>query len=461
MGYMMRLRRWENCSGQASQLVHVLLGLFIVSCITSSSQAQLSFTSAIDLALQNSPRVKMAADDVNKAMASLSGTKSVFVPNLSASVAVGPSYGITTSVPTIFTVNAQSLIFNFSQRDYIRAARAALQASSAALMDAREQVEEDTAITYIALDRAQQRQAAMADEYGYALKLVSIVQDRLDAGMGASLELKQARRTAVQIRLQQLQLEDELASLRDHFSQLVGLPDNRLQTVPDSIPSSSGLLPSRAADLNTYPDTLGILSAEAGARAKSEQAFGDSRYTWRPQVAFSAQYGRISPINNVSTYYNLNGNYNTAYAAAQIQFSFLDKTHQAKARESLADAQHAEHSVEFLRYQQRETRIKLQHSISELATKAELAELDQGIAEDQLKATLVRLRSESGANSAPQMTPKDEQNARIQERQRYLDLLDATFHLREAQISLLRQTGQLSSWVQSVTHVQNRLSTNQ
>jgi hypothetical protein len=48
------------------------------------------------------------------------------------------------------------------------------------------------------------------------------------------------------------------------------------------------------------------------------------------------------------------------------------------------------------------------------------------------------------------MTPKDEMNARIQERQRYLEMLDATFQLREAQIRLLGQTDQLQSWIQSV-----------
>ena len=49
----------------------------------------------------------------------------------------------------------------------------------------------------------------MSDEYGYAVRLVSIVQLRLDAGMESPLELKQARRTALQIKLQQEQLEDE------------------------------------------------------------------------------------------------------------------------------------------------------------------------------------------------------------------------------------------------------------
>ncbi len=52
------------------------------------------------------------------------------------------------------------------------------------------------------------------------------------------------------------------------------------------------------------------------------------------------------------------------------------------------------------------------------------------------------------------MTPKDEQNARIQERQRYLDLLDADFQLRESQINLLQQTGQLEDWLKSAAQSQ-------
>jgi len=443
----------ENVVNLSVRRVSLSLAIVVFLFATISASAQLSFPSAVDLALQNSPRVKMAQDDLNKATAILSESKAVFIPSLSGSIGAGPSYGITTSVPTIFTLNAQSLVFNFSQFDYVRAARAGVQAASATLVDVREQVEEDTALTYISLDRAQRRQKAMSDEYGYAVRLVSIVQLRLDAGMESQLELKQVRRTALQIKLQQEQLEDEIASLQDHFSQLIGLPADQLGTISSSIPSGPSSLLSSTERPNEYPDTPSVLSAEANALAKRKQATGDSHNTWRPQIAFSAQYGRISPFNGAATYYNLNGNYNTAYAAAQVQLPFFDSTRKAKARESLAEAQHAEHTVEFLREQQSATRLKLQHSITELETKAELAEVDQGIAQDQLNAMLVRLTSGNGTGSTPPMTPKDEMNARILERQRYLEMLDATFQLREQQIYLLRQTGQLQNWIQSLANV--------
>src|SRR5882757_8851265 len=264
--------------------------LFLLFCAALPTHAQLSFTSAVDLALQNSPRVKMAQDDVNKALAALSQTKDVYIPSLMVGVGAGASSGITLTVPTLFTVNAQSLVFSYSQRDYIRAARLGIQAADMALKDVRQQVEEDTAITYLSLNRARERQAAMADQYGYALRLVSIVQDRLAEGMDNELELKKARRTTVQIRLQQLQLDDQIAVLRSHLARAVGLPNEQLTTVPDSIPSSPSILTSTTSP--TYPDSPSVLSAEPTAHAKIQQAFGDSRYNWRPQVAFEAQYGR-------------------------------------------------------------------------------------------------------------------------------------------------------------------------
>jgi hypothetical protein len=51
-------------------------------------------------------------------------------------------------------------------------------------------------------------------------------------------------------------------------------------------------------------------------------------------------------------------------------------------------------------------------------------------------------------------------NARILEWQRYLEMMDATFQLRDAQIYLLRQTGQLESWIQSACHAQTSASIN-
>ena len=413
------------------------------------ANAQVSFTSAIALALQNNPRVKTAENDVQRAQAALSVTKDIFIPSVVAAGGVGYSYGITLSVPTIFTVNAQSLVYSPSQRFYIRAAEMDLRAALLAFADTREGVEEDTIITYLSLDHAENRVAAIKEQYGFASKLVLIAEDRLHAGVENESDLKKSRRAAVQIRLDELQAEDGVRFLREHLGDLIGVPSSQLTIVSESIPSPPSVQDSMVAYSPHNLETPVVLSAKANAEAKQQRAAGDSRYTWMPQIAFSAQYGRVSPINNVSEFYNLHGNYNTAFAGIQIQLPLLDKVRRAAARESAADASRAVHQLQSLQDEQRENRLKLQHSITELATKSELAELDQGIAQDDLKAITIELKAGSGGRL---MTPEDEQNARIRERQRYLDLLDARLETLKAEVSLMRQTGRFSAWLQSLNH---------
>jgi hypothetical protein len=422
--------------------------LMIVIFLTSSQsfKGQIAFDSAITLALQNSPRVKVTQDDVHRATAALAETKAVFIPVLGANGGLGKSYGITLSIPAIFTANAQSLIFSYSQRDYIRGARQSLQAAVLASTDVREQVEEDTAVTYIALDQAHRRHTVMNDEYRIAEKLADITQARVAEGLDSKLELKKSRKTQVQIRLQQLQLDDEISSLEEHLTQLMGVSAEHLVTLPNSIPDESSFVHLEA---NLYPDSAGVTATRANAQAKLQQAFGDSRYTLRPQVIFQAQYGRISPINNVSSYYNLNGKYNTFEAGVVIQFPFLDRVHVERARETMADAMHLRHEAQILVSQQKEDRLRWKHAIAELATKADLAEIDRGIAQDQLEAVLLEVHTRSGSIVGRQMTPRDEQNARIEEQQRDLDALDATLQLRKARIYFMRRTQGLEQWIRS------------
>ena len=181
-GTMKAIRLPGNSSGRMPFLLRLSITLCAVAFACTPARAQISFTTAIDLALRHDPRVLMAQADVDKATALLSEARDVYIPTIVGGSGLGYSYGFPVGQPSIYNFNAQSLVFNFSQRDYIRAARSGLVAANYALMDARQAVAEDTAITYLALNRDLEREAALNDEGSYAGRLVSIVQDRLDAG---------------------------------------------------------------------------------------------------------------------------------------------------------------------------------------------------------------------------------------------------------------------------------------
>lgn len=427
-----------------------LLACAAVLMAAGQATAQISFSSAIDLALKNSQKVKIAEADVARAQAGLQQAHDVYVPSVVAtSSGLGDSTGFPLGLPTVFSISAQSLVFSFSQRDYIRAAVAGLEASQLALKEAREEVSEDAAITYLSLDRGEQKRAAYNDEAQYAAKLVTIVKERLDAGQDNAMEYTRARRTEVQLRLQLLQQEDTIASESDHLARLIGIGTTTVHTIASSIPPM--LKDPSGPGTLTEEQTPGVQAAFATARSKREQAFGDARYTYRPQIGFGAEYSRFSTYNNnYATYYPGIQNQPNAFGLAlDITVPLLNLGHKAEARASLAEADKLQHEAVYDQNQALEARLKLSHSVAEIRARAELASLDRDLAAEQLQVVLVELQNaRSDANATP-ASPKEEQNARIEERQRTIDMIDAELDLEEAEIRLLRQTGRLDSWLHS------------
>jgi len=55
--------------------------------------------------------------------------------------------------------------------------------------------------------------------------------------------------------------------------------------------------------------------------------------------------------------------------------------------------------------------------------------------------------SGSGPGAQPQLSPKAEQLARIDERQKFQDSQDAGFDLAKARLSLLRALGHMEDWL--------------
>ena len=375
----------------------------------------------------------------------LAEMKDAFVPSVGIGGGAGKSYGITLSVPTILTVTAQSLVFNYQQRDFIRSSRLGLKASLIDLSDARSQVEEDTAITFVSLSFAQTKQLGLEEQRREGLKLTGIMEQRSSAGLESRLDVEQTRRNVLQARLDLLEMEDECGQLRSHLGQLIGIPPDQVSILPESVPAFPFPVSQEDDKHTPPPESPQLLSAEANAKSKYERALGDARYVWRPQVSFFAQYGRVSPINDVSEYYNLHGNYNTAAFGLQVQIPLLDAAHKARAAEAMTDAIRSLHEVELLRGNQTQDRIKLLHTIAEMAVRVEIAEADRSIAQEHLKATTMAL--ESGGYDGRPTTPKDEQTARISERQRYVGTLDAILQLRRTQVYLMRQTGDLEGWL--------------
>ena len=429
---------------------------FLVVSAPVNAAAQVSLLTAVDQALRNSTSVRIAAADVQRAAAGLSEARDVFIPNFVLGSSVGYTYGFPIGQPTIVNVSSQSLIFTFSQRDYIRSARAALKAAQLSLSDARQQVVLDAALDYVQLDADRRRIEVLDDQNGFASRLGIIEQQRLDAGVGTREDLLRAKLLSAQIRLKRLHIQDDIDVVRERLAHLTGLPADSLVTESNSIPPSPELernAPSSKLASLSAMSTDGVRAAYATAQSHQYQAFGDARQIYRPQIGFGGAYSRFSEINNYQEYY-LRFQHNNFEAGLQITLPLFDATRRAKARESLAESTRANAQADQARDQSSENIVLLEKSLNELAVQKEVAQLQSELAQSQLDAVLTQINSPSTAPGATPLTPREEQQARIEERRRAEDALDASFELTKAELGVLRATGQIEQWCEASARLQ-------
>ncbi len=411
------------------------------------ASAQVSLSTVVDLAVRNSTQVHIAMANVERALAGLTETKDAYLPSFVLGSSLGYSYGFPVGQPSVYNVGSQSLIYSFSQPDYIRAAHASLRAAQLSLKDGEEQVALDTALAYVQLDNDLHELAALEEEKGFAEKLVEIEQQRLEAGVDGRMELTKAELTSAQVDEKRLHIEDDANQLRQKLAHLSGLPATNLTTEGKSIPADPNILPDSPGE-NRAASSASIQAAYETAKSKAELSFGDAKQNYRPQFAFGAEYNRYAKFNNYAEYY-LRFQHNNFDIGVQITIPLFDASRRAKARESAAEAVKATSEADQAKNQVSEQVLSLRHSIDELKAQRRIAALKSDLAGEQLAAIQTQMQNGSGSPNAPQVSPKDEQLAHIQERERYQDALDASFQVTSVELNLMRSLGEIQDWVHS------------
>ena len=414
----------------------------------STPAGGVSLYTIADLALRNSKSVRVAEAVQQHARAVIADTRDVYIPNLAVGSGLGPpSYGFPLGNPTLFNVTSNSLAFSFSQRDYIRSARAVYKAATLSLKNARQQVILDAASDYIDLNKTLQQIAALNQAVDDTGKLVSVMQDRLHAGLETNIQMTRTRLTGAQIKLRAIQMEDHAEDLRQHLAGLTGLNATDIVPAASSIPA----LP----DLDFGPlirqqrgENPGVLATAATADARMYNAWGDKRQNYRPTVGFGFQYARFATFTGYAKYYTPGSfQYNNVEAGIQATWPLFDRTRRAKADESQAEAIQAREQAELDRIQSEEGNLTLWRSLRELEAQQQVANLQQQLAKDTLAATVTQMNQGAVGNGTP-VTPQQADQDRIDERTSYVDLEDAQFNVARVKLNLLNAVGELENWVQ-------------
>jgi outer membrane protein TolC len=401
----------------------------LAGCLLTPATAlgQISLYTAVDLARRNSTSIRIAQADVARAAAALREQRDAYRPGLTLGSSLGYSYGFPVGQPSVYNLQAQSLVLSFSQPDYIRAARAAERSAELNLQDTRQL-------------------GALGEQRQYAERLDSIEQDRVAAGVETRINATRAQLNAAQADLKRLDLEAQAELLRQRLAHLTGLSPRDMVPQPETIPGDpalTGEAPSRKS--------VSIDAALENATSKHSIARGDARQNYRPVVSFGVNYSRYARFNNYAEYY-LRFQHNNFDAGLEVQIPLFDSSRRARAQESIADARRADAQAVQARDSIEEQVVQLGGSITELRAQQRVARLQNELAKEQLESVLTQLQNSVATPGAPALSPADEMQARIAERQRYVDYLSSELEVTKAELSLLRATGGIEDWVNTQPH---------
>jgi outer membrane protein TolC len=398
---------------------------------------------AVELALTHSTTTAIASADEQRADAAYRELRAYYIPQATVGSGLGKSWGFPLSLegaaPSLVNLNASSAIYNPALQESIRAARVDSQATAAQSKDQRNQVIQDTVLSYASLNRWDQRVGRLLDEQAAALKLEEAIVERVKEGIDSPLDRTKAQLGAARLRLRLTEAEGSADVLREHLAKLTGLPASSIQTDADSIPSFPALPPPEdaAAKADNNP---AVESAMQHARAQYLHAKAEHK-AFLPSVDFATQYARLTKYNNYDVFF-ASFEANNASLGVVIRFPFLNFAQREHAKAADAEALKATKQAEAAKNQASEEILKLQRTVRQMQAAQDVAQLEYEVANANLDALQTRV-------DAGTATIKDLGEARAQVNERYLALQDTTFELERARIGLLRSTGELEKWVNS------------
>ena len=399
----------------------------------------LPFRQAVELAAKRSAVIS-ATEQVRAHQAYLVAAR-MYIPQLIVGSGLAKSWGFPLSIegsaPTAISVNTVGYLINPAQRDFVRAAHTEWDATAFSSEERRQQAILETAVTYTQLDRLVTALHLLRQQEQEAVRAEQIASERVQAGVEAQVELTRAKLASARVRMGIAQVEGNVDVLRNLLAQLTGMPVAGIETVTESIPQLPEVSQSDDLAAKSASVSPAVKLAFAQADAKLLRARGEHKQ-FRPAVDFVGQYGLLTTYNNYQQFFKVYQRNNGVVGVA-IHFPFFNMSQRARAGAADAEAVQARHQAEEAKNKVSNETRKLQREVAQLAAAREVARLEYQLARADVDTVQTKLQAGTA-------TLRDEANARLAEGQKYSAYLDASYLVEQAQMQLLRSTGELEKW---------------
>jgi len=398
----------------------------------------LTLRKAIELALQNSKDIQIARIQASIADRATMINKAQFLPNLFAGSGAGYTYGIPETpggrAPSVFNITYTEQVFNEPLRGQGREQAEQAKAQKIVLEDARNSVIVRTASAYLELVKVRHSAELLAKEQGSADKILGVVEERAREGLELPVEVTRAQLTKAQVVQRLLQLLGRQDELEIFLRGQCGLaPEQAIDVAAEDLP---GAAEQEGANLiaSAMQDNTDIRLAQSDVRAKEMRLTGEKRGYW-PTLELVSVYSLLAKFNNYDQFFNhfQRNNYNAGVQAQVPIFSASVKANVALAKTNL------EASKATLANKQNQVSAEVRRKtrrVRETDAGKEVARLELQLVQQDLQ----QLEARFGEGKA---SLREVEKARLDENEKWMALLDATFERQRAQLDLLKSAGRL------------------
>jgi outer membrane protein TolC len=404
---------------------------------------KLTLKEAVQLAVSNSRDLALARLQYSVSQRQAGVARSVFLPNLYTGTGVAYTNGFPLlqggGAPAIFSLSYSEQIFNPPLKGEQRAAEQRSEEQRLSIDDVRDTVMTRAALDYLELAKVRHALELMRAERLSAGRILDTTRERADTGRELPIEVIKAQLTTARIEQRIAQFEDRDDSLTGELRDMMGLPE------AETIEVSTEEIPGPAADASqdvvseALANNVELKQAQTELRAREFKLKGEQGGRW-PSFALIGQYNVLSKINNYTEFFNKFERNNVVFGV-QVQIPiFASRTSSAVAF-AQADFNAANLALQAKRSQvsmevRRKARLVRQAELG-----GEVARLELQLAQESVR--VLQAQFDQGRGSL-----KDLEAAHIEENDKWLAFLDANYARQQAQLDLLRSTGQLAQVLQ-------------
>ncbi len=412
------------------------LALLSAGSVCAQEPAErLSLKRAVERAVQNSSEVKLARARVNVAERTVGVNHSVFLPNLFSGSGAAYTNGFPLGAPQVFNLTYVQTVFNAPQRGQYRASEDRAEIERLEADRVRDDVILRAASSYLELAKVRHSILLLRQERESASKIAGVTRERAREGLELEIEVTRAELTAARIAQRILQLEGREDALETDLRRLTGAPAGQhIEVEAEDLPPQPEQPTAELVSL-AVNNSVDVKQAEFERRARQHVLKGE-RGGYLPTVDFVGQYGIFTRFNNYDDFYRRFERHNVTIGIQARIPIFSSRTNSAVnlARSELTVAE----------IEARQRRSALEADVPRQARKSRELDAEREVARLELKLAQENVRVLQAQFDEGRASLRDLEKARLEENDRWRAYLDAGFARQQAQLELLRTTGQLA-----------------